>query len=703
MSIREAEADVTFPDRLATADCRSRFLKILQSKLATVGMALDLEPGEIVAAGVDADIGIRLITKSAVDAVNARLGFGETVVVLFRDLRTQSYLLVTSGSPDTDTGASLTNAIKGILAGGYSPTLGTCMRIEPKGENYDEVGAGATGGVIAPIFIGETIIGMMSAVNEGSKALTPEQEVRLLLAAAVLGSAAQELVSGEDKDERIRSLAHALSGAFDARNPRARGHSHRVAMYAMAVMNELEHDDTDPAHQDLRNRVRIAALLHDVGKIGIPDSILQREGEIGEGSSRLLGQHPVLGAEIMKSCYGLGDVVPSVLYHHERDDGSGYPFGLTGEGIPLSAKVIALADAFDVMTSDHGNGDICSHEEAVERLTNDRSHEFDPDVLTAFGRAAEKGALAYVRLPQASKLADQAVDAAVEKIYGRQLTSIPSLPEVLHKVNSLLENPEASLKEVANLLTTDTGLASRVLKLVNSAYYGLPRMVSTIPLATTILGITEIKNQVVNIAYADAMKALGGRHEEYQILWRHALKAAAWARTISAEISDIDTEEAFTAGLIHDVGRALCLRLKPGPYGRLVTQVQMSGRPLIAVEEEVIGFDHMRMGGWMASKWMLPELLVASIRWHHAPECAIDRDRNGYELIRIIHIADIAARASESIDMNFAPFMLRELSPRVLKELGSAYVVDLEQFKDAVEEAERQLEETFAEAAVRVY
>ena len=700
MSMREAQGDVSVPDRLTTADCRSRFFKILQSKLATNGIALDLEPEQIVAA--DGDSGIRLITKSVAEAVNTRLGFGETVVALFRDLRMQSYLLVTSLNPDTDAGASLTEALNGILARGYSAAFGTCTRIESKGENCDEGGAGATGGVIAPIFIGETIIGIISAVNEGSKALTPEQEARLLLAAAILGSAAQEVVSGEDKDERIRSLAHALSGALDARNPRARGHSHRVAMYAMAIMNELERDDADPAHQELRNRVRIAALLHDVGKIGIPDTILRREGEIGDGNSRLLGQHPVLGAEIMKSCYGLGDVVPGVLYHHERCDGSGYPFGLTGEGIPLSAKVIALADAFDVITSDWGDGDICLHEEAVERLTSDRSNEFDPDVLAAFRRADEKGALAYVRLPQASKLADQAVDAAVEKIYGRQLTSIPSLPEALHKVNSLLENPEASLKEVANLLTTDTGLASRVLKLVNSAYYGLPRMVSTIPLATTILGITAIKNHVVNIAYTDAMKALGGRHEEYQTLWRHALKTAAWARTVSAEISDIDTEEAFTAGLIHDVGRALCLRLKPGAYGRLVTQVQTSGRPLIAVEEEVIGFDHMRMGGWMASKWMLPESLVASIRWHHDPECAVGRNRSGYELIRIIHIADIAARASESVDLSFAPFMLRELSPRVLKELGSAYVVDLEQFKHAVEEAERQLEETFTEAAVGV-
>jgi HD-GYP domain-containing protein (c-di-GMP phosphodiesterase class II) len=696
--VKKSETDGrrSLADLLAAADCRSRFLGILQSKLATNGIEFNLDPEQ---AMVDSNTGINAILRSVSEALSRHLGFGEAVIALFRDLHLRSYILATSAAQDSGAESLLTKPLEDVLARGYSPRLGDCTRIEADAEGSDRIEAGA---IVAPIFIGEGLIGAVAAMNDEGRALTPEQEARLLLAAAVLGSAAQELASGQEADQRVRSLAHALSGALDARNPRARGHSHRVAMYAMAIMNEMGLDDNDSAHYDLRNRIRIAALLHDVGKIGIPDAIIERESELDEGNSRLLRQHPVLGAEILKACYGLGDAVPGVLYHHERYDGSGYPFELRGDSIPLSAKVIALADTFDTMTSNHGSGEMCRHEDAVELLTKEHSKEFDPDVLNALRRASQRGALAFVRLPRVAELTDRAVDAAVEKIYGRQLISIPSLPEALHRVNSLLENPEASLKEVADLLTTDTGLASRVLKLVNSAYYGLPRMVSTIPLATTILGITAIKSQVVNIAYADAMKALGGCHREYLALWRHALKTASWARTISQEISDIDAEEVFTAGLIHDVGRALCLRLKPGSYGRLVAQVQTSGRPLIAVEEEVMGFDHMRMGGWIAARWNLPEALVASIRWHHDPEYSGDRDRAAYELIRIIHIADIAARASECVDMRFVPFMLRELSPRVLKELGSAYVVDLEQFKDTVEEAEKELEETFAEVAACV-
>lgn len=700
MNISSAEVNVDFTGRLMMPDCRTRFLKLLQSRMETNGIAFDLEPGQI--ASGDAEKDIRLIMKTLASSVNTCLGFRETAVVFLKELCAGSYLMECSGCSDTRGEASIGEFLIRNLKGGCSPAFGSYTRIGCMNGGWVEAGIEPAIGVVAPIFVGESIIGMIAAANQSGRALAPEQEARLLSATALLGASAQELTAVEEKDDRVRSLAHALSGALDARNPRARGHSHRVAMYAMAIVNEMGHDEADTTYQDLRNRIRMAALLHDIGKIGIPDSALQEEGGVDEEGGRLSRQHPVLGAEMLRHCRGLRELVPGILYHHERSDGSGYPFGLANEKVPLSAKVVALADAFDVMTSDHGGGEMYSHEEAVGRLTGEMSRGFDPGVLEAFSRAHTNGMLRHVHLPRPVQMRDRPIDAAVEVIYGRQLTSIPVLPDALYKVNSLLDSPEASLKEIAHLLSTDSGLASRVLKLVNSAYYGLSRTVATIPLATTILGIRAIKSQVVNIAYADVMNELGGRYEEYRILWRHALKAAAWARAVASEISDNDIEEAFTAGLVHDVGRALCLRLKPETYGRLVTQSQMSGRPLIAVEEEVMGFNHMRMGGWMASKWMLPESLINSIRWHHDPECVIDQGREAYELIRIIHIADVAAKASESIDVDFVPFVLRELSPVVLRELGSAYVVDLEQFKEAVEEAEIQLEETFAEAAVGV-
>jgi putative nucleotidyltransferase with HDIG domain len=503
-------------------------------------------------------------------------------------------------------------------------------------------------------------------------------------------------------DQNTISLANSLTSALDERNPRTRGHSHRVAMYSMAIVNEIGHGDDDTAYRDLRNRIRMAALLHDIGKIGIPDSLIQAEGKGGEAGKRLLRQHPVLGAEILRRCHGLRDLVPGVLYHHERSDGSGYPFGLTGEKIPLSAKIIALADAFDTMTSYHGRGPVLSHQEAVARLSGDMAAGFDPGVLEAFSRAHVSGMLAHVHLPRVTQAPDEPIDAAVEVIYGRQLKSIPALPDILYKVNALLDDPETSLKEIADMLATDTGLASRILKLVNSAYYGLSRTVATIPLATTILGIRAIKSQVVNIAYADAMSTLGGQSRQYRILWRHALKTAAWARAIASQISEVDDEEAFTAGLVHDVGRALCLSLKPETYGQLVAQSQISGKPLLAVEEEVMGFDHARMGGWVGSKWNLPQFLVNAMRWHHDPEGVADQGPEAYQVTRVIHIADIAARASDVVGTGFVPLVLRELCPRVLRELGSTYVVELEQFKEEVEQAEIELEETFADAAAGV-
>jgi putative nucleotidyltransferase with HDIG domain len=471
-------------------------------------------------------------------------------------------------------------------------------------------------------------------------------------------------------------------------------------MYSMAILNELGYAEGDDSQRELRNRIRVAAILHDIGKVGISDSILLKADSLNDEEYERIKQHPVMGTEILTACYGLKDLVPGVLHHHEHYDGSGYPFGLAADDIPFMARVIALADAFDAITSDRPFRKASSHEEAIEILKGNVSVNFDPRMLDALLQAHAKGTLKYVRLPsEATMLAAPSFDE-VEKDYGADFETIPSLPDVLTTVNSLLDDPSASLKRIAGVLSTDSGLASRVLRLVNSAYYGLPRMVSTIALATTILGAKAIKSHVVNIAYADLMNGLGGCHEEYNLLWSHALKTATWARTIATELDGVDPEEAFTAGLIHDIGKAICLKLRGDAYARIILEAYKSGKPLVGVEEEMVGFDHTLMGAWAASRWKLPEPLVNSIRWHHSPFELREQSGEIHNLVVTIHIADIAARAVDATSLGFTPFMLVELCPRVLRTLGSEYITDLEAKKETVEEAERELESTFAETCV---
>jgi putative nucleotidyltransferase with HDIG domain len=681
-------------DQVLAPRSRARFLHLMGLRLSIRGM--DTIGKTAVAAGDDGEDTRCGILSGIAEAINEHLGVGETVVVLFRDAETRRWVAGSSHGAHPDGTDSILTGIAKRIDKGFSPISGRCMRIDRETGEY-------VGGVfdkpgtvlVSPVFVRDRVAGLIGTSGGEGEHSDAGQEARLMLTTVLMGRVVEETAGTDETEERLGSLAHALSDALDARTSRGKGHSYRVAMYSMAIFNEMDHDENDPGYQGLRHRVRLAALLHDVGKITIPESIIRKD-DLSDEDREFIKRHPAAGAEILTACHGLGDLVPGVLYHHEHFDGSGYPFSLTGCNIPLSARIIAAADAFDTMTTGGCVGKGVSHEEAIGIIRGELADDFDPAVLYALGRAHENGTLRHVRLASGSTESQAVSDADIEAVYGGQLKSIPSLPHVLAAVNSLLDDPDTSLKEVAGVLSTDQGLAARVLKLVNSSYYGLPGRVSTIALAATMLGARVLKNHVVNLAYADLMNGLAHGRQGYDLLWKHALKTAVWAKTISSRGTDVDPEEAFTAGLLHDIGKMLCLRLRPEEYGRALLEAEKYGGALIGLEEDVIGFDHMRMGAWAASHWKLPEVLVSSIRRHHDPDGLDEHCESIYYVVRVVHLADIAAKGTEKEGSGFSDFMLRQLSPRILRELGRGYLSELAGIRAEVKQAESALEEAFA-------
>jgi HD-GYP domain-containing protein (c-di-GMP phosphodiesterase class II) len=134
---------------------------------------------------------------------------------------------------------------------------------------------------------------------------------------------------------------------------------------------------------DLRN-VRLAALLYDIGKIGVPDDILQKEDKLSSDEWEVIKKHPEIGAEIVAPIQKLSDVAPIIRAHQEKFDGSGYPFGLKGEEIPLTARVIAVVDAFCAMIEERVYRSARGKEEAIEELKKCSGSHFDPKVVEAF-------------------------------------------------------------------------------------------------------------------------------------------------------------------------------------------------------------------------------------------------------------------------------------------------------------------------------
>lgn len=153
-----------------------------------------------------------------------------------------------------------------------------------------------------------------------------------------------------DTTEKLRelnlSIVTSLSDAIETRDPYTKGHSERVAAYSVEIARNLGWDDYD------MERLRTSGVLHDIGKVGIPDAVLLKPGNLSRHEYEIMKLHPELSAAIVSEIDSFKELVPWVRYHHENYDGSGYPYGLKGNEIPLGARIIAVADAFDAMTSD---------------------------------------------------------------------------------------------------------------------------------------------------------------------------------------------------------------------------------------------------------------------------------------------------------------------------------------------------------------
>jgi len=230
-----------------------------------------------------------------------------------------------------------------------------------------------------PLTAGGHVIGAIQATRPGSE---PQFTARDLDTARVTGVTAGTSIENnrlrESVEEGYRSTIRALASAIDAKDPYTCGHSQSVAQYSLVSGLVL-----NLGVQEMQT-LETAALLHDIGKIGIDDAILRKPRRLTPAERAAVKDHPVIGAAIIHDIASLREVVDLVLHHHEAYDGSGYPHGLRGEHIPLGARLIAVADAFDSMTTNRPYRAALTINEAMNELARCRGTQFCPQALEAF-------------------------------------------------------------------------------------------------------------------------------------------------------------------------------------------------------------------------------------------------------------------------------------------------------------------------------
>jgi putative nucleotidyltransferase with HDIG domain len=225
------------------------------------------------------------------------------------------------------------------------------------------------------------IIGGLEAINRVNGAFTNEDAELLQTLASQAATVLQIARLYGDATELFLGTVQAMAASIDAKDPYTNGHSQRVSEFSLAIGQALNLSPED-LHQ-----LRVGALLHDIGKIGIPDNILSKPGRLTTEEIARMREHPTIGANIMKKVRLLREEIPALAEHHEHIDGTGYPNGLAGEQISLFGRIVAVADVFDALTSTRPYREPMQVEDVLNQMQNDSGSHFDSACVQALIQA----------------------------------------------------------------------------------------------------------------------------------------------------------------------------------------------------------------------------------------------------------------------------------------------------------------------------
>jgi putative nucleotidyltransferase with HDIG domain len=225
------------------------------------------------------------------------------------------------------------------------------------------------------------------------------------------------------------------------------------------------------------------------------------------------------------------------------------------------------------------------------------------------------------------------------------IRNLPTLPTVITWLMQVVENPASSATDVSRVVASDQALLSKVLRVVNSAFYGLPRRVSTLTQATVVLGMNAIKNMAMSVTIFDIFRSDADGSELFsrEQFWNHSLAVAAAGKVLARHLRYPVPEEAFSAGLIHDIGKVAIDQYLHPSLLKIMKHVRDDHLSLRQAEIKVLGVDHAELGSWIAERWNLPVQLVEAIGTHHDPAEA----RRAPKLTAMVALADDLARSEK--------------------------------------------------------
>lgn len=220
---------------------------------------------------------------------------------------------------------------------------------------------------------------------------------------------------------------------------------------------------------------------------------------------------------------------------------------------------------------------------------------------------------------------------------------IASLPDIFFRVNEMVEDPHCSASDIGDVIKNDAAFTARLLRLVNSPFFGFPSRIDTVSRAITVIGTRELRDLILATSVVKNFSGIPADLVTMDHFWRHSIYCGLLARIIATRCREVNLERFFVAGLLHDIGALLIYRKLPELAREALNRTNYNGQVLHQAERDVLGFDHADVGGELLRTWKLPESLIEGVACHHAPENAVHHPREA----AVTHLANVIVTAIE--------------------------------------------------------
>lgn len=444
--------------------------------------------------------------------------------------------------------------------------------------------------------------------------------------------------------------------------------------------------------------LRLGAMLHDVGRVAIRDEVMQKTGPLNPSEQSHMAAHVLFGESIMAHFFSEPEILGVVRHHHEWFNGRGYPDGLRGEEIPLGARILAVVDLYLSLTQRGPHRNRQSEQDALRAMCHRVGTQFCPKVMAALLQT-----LGY-RRPDAAGQGQAALDAdragtttggaedrsrtdevetgpisreTLEKRISR-LAELRALPTVVADVLMLTSREDVRVEELAEKIKGDHAVSTKLLSLANSALYGGRMKVESIDRAVLKLGLQRVRQLVLGIGVVDFWR----QHQDPGLLaggafWQHSMSVALLSRQISVMVDYPDEQNAFTAGLLHDIGQLVLQDALEGNYTAILTEAREGRTAVHRVEQQHFDTDHGQIMRSLGKAWGLPDSLINVMALHHQGWDQLgDMDENELRLLLCVRLANVLSHAIGcgdtelgSLEMIPSPLLDRvQLDPQALDE-----------------------------------